>query len=111
MMGEMIHWAGKVPLWFGEFPDFSYYPSPFGGSAPPIFSGFFPDAEIADAGYRLGLTMSVDQYRRTYPEFVKKNIERWGSDFTHSGVAHFGAIDNACGSPNGYRPEFAKPGG
>jgi hypothetical protein len=92
MIGEMIHWAGKVPMW-----------------DEVTYMGFFPDAAIAAAGNKIGLNMTVEQYRRTYPDIVARSIQRYGSDWADSNVAHYGAIDNACGTPNSYRPQFAKP--
>jgi hypothetical protein len=103
MIGEMIHWAGLVGPFFEGFPYSSYYGSPFG------FSNYYTDAALAAAGHKVGLTMSVEQYRRTYPDIAAQYKGQVGSDWADSKVAHHGAIDNACGTPNFYRPQFAKP--
>jgi hypothetical protein len=97
VIGEMIHWAGMVP-------NVELFPPDVRG-----FTDHYPDAAIAAAGNRVGLNMTVEQYRHTYPHIVAQDLARWGSDFANSKVAHFGAIDNACGTPNFYRPQFAKP--
>jgi hypothetical protein len=100
LMGEIIHWAGMI--------------KPVTGGAPPMFpnsayTNYYTDAGLAAAGNKVGLTMTVEQYRRTYADIVARDIARWGWDNADSKVAHYGAIDNACGTPNGYRPQFAKP--
>lgn len=105
LMGELIHWAGMVHPISGEFPPPPMFPG------PTVVTDYYPDAAMAAAGNKLGLTMTVEQYRRTYPDVVARDIIRYGtgSDDADSKVAHYGAIDNACGTPNGYRPQFAKP--
>ncbi|HEU4767496.1 MAG TPA: hypothetical protein VFS77_08970, partial [Pyrinomonadaceae bacterium] len=102
MVGEMIHWAGMVGHLGPEYPnDF----------ALPDYSGFtkyFTDLAIATAVNNLGYAMTVDQYRRTYPEVVRRDTERWGSDFAASKIAH-GGINNACfKAKNRLLPKFAK---
>jgi YD repeat-containing protein len=104
LMGEIIHWAGMVHPITGAFPPPPLFPGPI------VVTDYYPDAAIAEAGNKVGLNMTVQQYRRTYPDIVARDRSRWGgSDFADSKVAHYGAIENACGKPNGYQPKFAKP--
>lgn len=89
-LGEMMHWAG-MPMQGGTY------------------ANHFTDTAMANAGSKLGAVMSVEQYRRTYPEQVAMDTKRWGYDFAESRLAH-GAINIKClGWVTGLAPERAKP--
>lgn len=103
MIGEMFHWAGMIGHLGPEYPNEFAMPDYQG------FTNYFTDMAIAVAANNLGYVMTVDQYRQTYPDVVKKNAEQWGSDFADSTLAH-GGISNAClKEQNRLLPEFAKP--
>lgn len=106
MIGEMIHWAGKTGHLGPEYPNDFHMPDYEGVS----FTRHFPDTVMATAGNNLGYVMTVDQYRRTYRDFLARQIERFGgSDFAPSTLAH-GAIDNAClKEKNHLLPKYAIP--
>jgi hypothetical protein len=96
-MAEMIHWAGM----------------PFEGSAlHPDNHGYanrFPDPVLANVGYKLDWVMSADQFRRTYPETIRSEMEKYGRDFTESRLGH-GAMKNKClGLITGLLPKYARP--
>ncbi len=89
-LGEMMHWAG-MPMQRGQY------------------ANYFTDTAMANAGNRLGVVMSVEQYRGTYPEQVAMDTMRWGYDFAESRLAH-GAINIKClGLVTGLSPNKAKP--
>jgi hypothetical protein len=105
MIGEMIHWAGMLPDldWAYSnkfpFPDYERIGMP----------NHFSDPILASVGNELGYVMTVEQYRKTYSEFSQRDIQRWGSDFAASTLAH-GAIDNAClKEKNKLLPKYANP--
>ncbi len=89
-LGEMLHWAG-MPMQNGKY------------------ANYFTDTAMANAGYKLGVVMSVAQYRQTYPEQVAMDTKRWGYDFAESRLGH-GAINIKClGWVTGLMPKSAKP--
>ena len=85
-LGEMMHWAGM----------------PKQGST---YANYFTDTAMANAGNKLGVVMSIEQYRRTYPEQVAMDNKRWGYDYAESRLAH-GAINIKC---LGWVTGLAKP--
>jgi RHS repeat-associated protein len=90
VMGEMMHWAG-MPMQGGQY------------------ANYYTDAAMASAWHNLGVVMSVEEYRRTYPDQVEADTKKWGYDFAESRLAH-GGMDAAClGTVNGYLPKYAKP--
>jgi RHS repeat-associated protein len=90
VMGEMMHWAG-IPMQGGQY------------------ANYYTDAAMATAWHNLGVVMSVEEYRRTYPDQVEADTKKWGYDFAESRLAH-GGMDAAClGTVNGYLPKYAKP--
>jgi hypothetical protein len=72
LMGEIIHWAGMVHPITGAFPPPPLFPGPI------VVTDYYPDAAIAEAGNKVGLNMTVQQYRRTYPDIVARDRSRWG---------------------------------
>ena len=99
-MAEMTHWAG---MRHEGKPD---------QAANNGYSNYYPDPVLAKVGADLGIVMTVEQYKHTYPEWVKRHEEMWGGkgrDFTESLLGH-GAMDIAClHSVNGLAPKYGKP--
>jgi hypothetical protein len=94
IMGEIIHSAG----WPSRFPD---------GIGPHPWI-YYTDVAMANAAAKLGVVMSIDQYRKTYPEWVQFDMKKYDRDFTANKLAH-GAIDIQCmGAKLAITPSDAK---
>ena len=96
-MAEMTHWAGM----------------PYKGKSEQAphhgYANYYSDPVLAKAGANLGLVMSVDQYRQTYPDVVARHTQEWGSDLAESLLGH-GAMNLAClQNVTGLLPKYAKP--
>jgi hypothetical protein len=77
----------------------------------------YTDTAMANAAYNLGVVMSAEQFRHTYPQWVAKYKADYekafpgvpGRDYVESKLAH-GAIDIKCRDiVNGLLPKYAKP--
>lgn len=84
LMHEIIHWAGMPPTGAG-------------------YADYYKDATMASAWSKLGVVMSVNEYRSTYPEVVARHTQRDGYDYAESRLAG-AANDITClGAKNGVR--------
>ena len=96
-MHEIIHWAGTAQNWAGVSTRFEY-------------RSYYSDEVMAAAWHKLGVVMSVDQYRRTYPEHSERARKTFGgSDFANSYLAGNASRMSCLGVKNRLSPEFAKP--
>jgi len=77
----------------------------------------YTDSAMANAAHNLGVVMSAEQFRHTYPEWVAKYKADYekafpgvpGRDYVESKLAH-GAIDIKCRDiVNRLLPKYAKP--
>jgi hypothetical protein len=92
VMGEIIHSAGK-------FPDGK------GG-----YTSHFSDAAIANVLIKSGVVMSVEQYRHTYADLIKRQRQQgWAYDYAESALAHGGIAILCEGAVNGVSPKSVKP--
>jgi len=90
VMGEMMHWAGM--------------PKQGGG-----YANYYTDTAMANAWNKLGVVMSVEQYRHSYPEQVATDTKRWGYDYAESRLAHGGINVGCLGIVTGLVPKYVKP--
>jgi hypothetical protein len=70
LMHEIIHWAGKRPI-------------PGGGH-----TSHYSDAAMAGAWNRLGVVMSVAEYRRTFPDWVAHYEAEYEAAYGVKGVSY-----------------------
>lgn len=84
LMHEIIHWAGMPAQ---------------GGS----YGNYYTDASMAAAWNRLGVTMSVADYRSTYPDVVAAHTKRDGDDYAESRLAGAANRITCLGEKNGVR--------
>ena len=70
----------------------------------------FSDAAIAKVLIKSGTVMTVEQYRHTYAELIKKQREKgWESDYAESALAHGGIAILCENAKNGVSPQSVKP--
>jgi hypothetical protein len=73
------------------------------------YANYYQDADLAKAGADLGIVMTVEQYKHTYPEWVAIHTKQWGGDYTESLLGH-GAMNMAClHLANGLSPKSVRP--
>lgn len=89
LMHEIIHWAGMPPK--------------VGG-----YADHYNDKAMATAWHKLGVVMSVDEYRRTYPKVVEEDTKRDGYDFAESRLAGAANAITCLGAVNGVAPKKVK---
>lgn len=96
-MAEMIHWAAM------PFEGVALHPDNHG------YANKYTDPVLANAAYKLGWVMSAEQFRRTYPETIKRDMETNGRDMTDSKLGHFGMKNKCLGIKSGLSPDHVKP--
>lgn len=64
-----------------------------------VYTNYYSDIEMGQAGYELGVVMSLEQFRKTYPNYRKSEYA----------LGH-AAIEIRCaGAKNGMSPDHVKP--
>jgi hypothetical protein len=79
LMHEIIHWAGKRPI-------------PGGGH-----SSHYSDAAMVGAWNRLGVVMSVAEYRQAFPDWVAKYEAEYEAAYGIKGVSY---LESSAGAGN-----------
>jgi RHS repeat-associated protein len=84
LMHEIIHWAGMPAQWVS-------------------YGNYYTDASMEAAWNKLGVTMSVADYRSTYPDVVGADTKRDGYDYAESRLAGAANRITCLGERNGVR--------
>ena len=71
--------------------------------------GYYDDVAIANFYIKSGVVMSVEQFKRTYPEAVERRLKEWRGNSIEGSLAHGGIEITCLGAVNGLPPKFAKP--